>query len=216
MKKITLSLGILLSILTLASCQESLEPFTFKSYTSQETILSLTVDLNNREVRIVQADDLYVHIDYLENSKEFYTFDLQETNLTMNLNYNKSFTDYFGTQPSLENRIVTIYVPTSLESLNLKTTNENINIDNIKIKNDINLYVNGGNLSFESLDCDDSITLESKNGNINGNIVGSYDDFKIETNIKKGETNLPSSKLDGDKSLLVKANNGDITINFKK
>ena len=40
--------------------------------------------------------------------------------------------------------------------------------------------------------------------------------LRLEQVLKKGETNLPSSKIDGDKSLLVKANNRDISINFKK
>ena len=44
----------------------------------------------------------------------------------------------------------------------------------------------------------------------------SYDDFAIQTEIKKGDSNLPDNKTDGTKTLNVSSNNGDINIEFVK
>ena len=53
-----------------------------------------------------------------------------------------------------------------------------------------------------------------KNGNISGTITGSYDDFVIQTEIKKGKSNLPDNKDSGNKKLEVSGNNGDVNIEF--
>lgn len=42
------------------------------------------------------------------------------------------------------------------------------------------------------------------------------DEFSITCTIKKGESNLPALKEDGDKSLTAECNNGDINMNFVK
>ena len=47
-----------------------------------------------------------------------------------------------------------------------------------------------------------------------GNGRGSYDDFAIQTEIKKGESNLPGDKESGSKALNVSCNNGDVNIEF--
>lgn len=61
-----------------------------------------------------------------------------------------------------------------------------------------------------------SLTLESKNGNITGTVAGGYDDFSISSSVKKGENNLPEQKEGGEKTMTVTANNGDIAIRFTK
>ena len=55
-----------------------------------------------------------------------------------------------------------------------------------------------------------------KNGNIIGSIIGSYDDYSISCQIKKGKTNLPSKKDGGFKQLNVVVNNGDAKIEINK
>ena len=42
-----------------------------------------------------------------------------------------------------------------------------------------------------------SLNLTVKNGNISGAVTGSYDDFDIQTEIKKGESSLPDRKEGG-------------------
>ena len=79
----------------------------------------------------------------------------------------------------------------------------------------INLSSNGGNIDFENLDAGSGLTLDAKNGDISGTIAGSYDDFSIQTEMKKGESSLPEQKEGGEKSLNVSCNNGDISIDFQ-
>ena len=59
-----------------------------------------------------------------------------------------------------------------------------------------------------------ALTLSAKNGNVTGTVVGSYDDFSIQTEIKKGKSNLPDNKDSGNKKLEVSGNNGDVNIEF--
>ena len=70
----------------------------------------------------------------------------------------------------------------------------------------------GGNISFDVLNVGNEIILNVKNGNIEGIIAGSYDDYAISCNIKKGDSNLPSEKKNGAKKLSVTANNGNVHI----
>lgn len=73
-----------------------------------------------------------------------------------------------------------------------------------------------GDIQLNKLGVGTNLTLEVKNGDINGTIIGSYDEFTIVSSIKKGKNNLPENKSGGDKSLAVKANNSNIALEFKK
>ena len=44
--------------------------------------------------------------------------------------------------------------------------------------------------------------------------MSEQNDFTIQTEIKKGETNLPDNKDGGEKTLNVSGNNGDVNIEF--
>ena len=84
----------------------------------------------------------------------------------------------------------------------------------MNIEEKISLSANGGNITFEKLDVGNEIVLTVKNGDISGTIAGSYDDFAIISEIKKGESNLPGNKDNGEKALNVSCNNGDVDIQF--
>ena len=127
----------------------------------------------------------------------------------------KGWTDFIGVKPSDDNRKILLQIPDGLlENLTLSTTNENITLSTLAVAGNINLSSNGGNIAFENLDAGSALTLNAKNGNISGTIAGSYDDFSIQSSIKKGESNLPDNKEDGEKTLDVTGNNGDIQIEF--
>ena len=79
----------------------------------------------------------------------------------------------------------------------------------------ISISSNGGDIAFETLDVGNALTLSAKNGDISGTIAGSYDDFTIQSEIKKGESNLPNNKDGGEKTLHVSSNNGDVNIEFE-
>ncbi len=162
------------------------------------------------------SEDDQIHISYFENSQETYDITVSDEQvLTMTSASNKDWTDYIGGKPSAENRKILLQIPDALlDTLTLSTTNEDISLPALDITKSINISSNGGNITFGNLEVGSAIYLTVKNGDISGTVVGSYDDFDIQTEIKKGESNLPDNKDGGEKTLNVSSNNGDVNITF--
>ena len=177
--------------------------------------MGICLDVRDREIVVSPSSDNQVHIDYSENSKEYYNISVSDDHmLTMTMASNKGWTDYIGKKPAISSRKIFLQLPEALLSeLKLSTTNENISLSALTVA-DITLYTNGGDILFDKLNAEKSITLNAKNGDISGSIAGSYNNFAISCQIKKGESNLPSTKEGGTKALHVSNNNGDIDIVF--
>ena len=219
MKKIiSLALCLVLSSFLLAGCSDNSEPFEEKSYTPDTQIREINLDVEDREIEVSLSEDEQVHIQYSENSKEYYDISVSDENvLSMVSASDKEWTDYVGGKPSAEDRKIVLQIPDALlDTLTLSTTNEDISLPALDVTNSISISSNGGNITFETLDVGSSLTLNAKNGDISGTVAGSYDDFAIQTEIKKGESNLPDSKDGGEKTLNVSNNNGNINIEFVK
>ena len=217
MKKIiSLALFFILSSFLLTGCSDNSEPFEEKSYTPDTQINEINLDVRDREIEVLLSEDEQIHIKYYENSKEYYDISVSDENvLTMTSASNKDWIDYIGVKPSAENRKISLQIPdTLLDSLTLSTTNEDISVPALAVTGSINISSNGGNITFESLDVGNTIYLTVKNGDISGTVIGSYDDFAIQSEIKKGESNLPDNKDSGEKTLNVSSNNGDVNIEF--
>ncbi len=217
MKKIiSLTLCLVLGSFVLAGCSDNSEPFEEKSYTSDTQINEINLDVQDREIEVSLSEDERVHIQYSENSKEFYDISVSDENvLTMVSTSDKEWTDYIGRKPSVEDRKISLQIPNALlENLILSTTNEDITLSALDVIGSISISSNGGNIAFGNLDVGNALSLTVKNGDISGMVVGSYDDFAIQTEIKKGESNLPDNKDSGEKTLNVSGNNGDVNIEF--
>lgn len=217
MKKIiSLLFCIIVCGFVLSGCSDSSEPFIEKNYTSDTQINEINIDVQDREIEVALSEDEQLHIKYYENSKESYNIFVSNENvLTMTSANNKEWADYIGGKPSGENRKILLQIPNALlENLALSTTNEDISLSALTVNESVNISSNGGNITFENLDAGKSICLTVKNGNILGTVTGSYDDFEIQTKIKKGKSNLPENKNGGEKTLNVSGNNGDVNIEF--
>lgn len=218
MKKIiALALCLVMSCLVLTGCADESEPFTEKSYTPDTQINAVSLDVRDREIEVTPSADGQVHIQYFENSKEYYTISVSADNvLTMTSASGKEWKDYVGTKPAGESRKISLQIPDELlNSLGLATTNEDISLAPLTVAGSVNITANGGDISFAALDVGTVLTVNVKNGDIEGTLVESYDDFAISSKVKKGESNLPN-KTGGEKTLNVSANNGDIDIEFVK
>lgn len=213
---ISLVLCLILGSFILSGCSNNSEPFEEKSYTSDTQINEINLDVEDREIEVSLSEDEKVHIQYYENSKEYYEISVSDENvLTMVSASNKEWTDYIGGKPAAENRKILLQIPdTLLENLTLSTTNEDITLSALAVTGSINISSNGGNITFGNLDVGNALTLNVKNGDISGAVVGSYDDFSIQSEIKKGESNLPDNKDSGEKTLNVSCNNGDVNVSF--
>ena len=214
MKKIiSLVLCLVLGSFVLSGCSGSDEPFEEKSYIAGTQINEINLDVQDREIEVSLSADEQIHIQYSENNKEYYDIAASGNVLTMTSARDKEWTDYIGGKLAAENRKISLQIPNALlESLTLSTTNENITLSALAVTGSISLSSNGGNITFETLDVGNSLTLNVKNGDISGAVVGSYDDFAIQSDIKKGDSNLPDQKDDGEKTLNVVCNNGDVDI----
>ena len=147
-----------------------------------EAVILSGVTIGDREIEVSLSEDEQVHIQYYENSKEYYDISVSDENvLTMTSASDKGWTDFIGVKPSDDNRKILLQIPDGLlENLTLSTTNENITLSTLAVAGNINLSSNGGNIAFENLDAGSALTLNAKNGNISGTIAGSYDDFSIQ------------------------------------
>ena len=218
MKKIiSLALCLVLGSFVLAGCSDSSDPLEEKSYTPDTQVREINLDAEDREIEVSLSPDEQVHIEYWENSKEYYEIAVSDGVLTMTSASSKEWTDYIGVKSSDEGRKISLQIPDALlENLTLSTTNEDISLPELSVTGSVSISSNGGDISFESLDVGSALTLNVKNGDISGTVVGSYDDFAIETEIKKGESSLPDEKDGGEKTLNVSGNNGDVNIEFVK
>ena len=218
MKKIILLvLSAVLGSSVLAGCSGSSGSFEAKSYTSDTQIKEINLDVQDREIEVSLSEDDQVHIHYYESGEEYYDISVSDENvLTMTSASDKDWTDYVGVKASADDRKISLQIPEGfLENLTLSTTNEDITLSPLAVTGSINLSSNGGNIDFENLDAGSGLTLDAKNGDISGTIAGSYDDFSIQTEMKKGESSLPEQKEGGEKSLNESCNNGDISIDFQ-
>ena len=211
-KKIAFTLCLALSIFVLAGCSGESELFEEKSYTPDMQVRKINLDVRDREIEVSLSEDEQIHIQYSENSKEYYDISVSDGVLTMTSASSKEWTDYIGVKPAAEDRKISLQIPdTLLENLTISTTNEDITLSPLAVTGSISLSSNGGNITFENVDVGNALSLTVKDGDISGTVIGSYDDFAIQTEIKKGESNLPN-KEGGEKTLNVSSNNGNVNV----
>lgn len=219
MKKIIiLIMHISIIMFLFTSCAKT-NQFTKKIYTTDDLqIQKINIEARDRQIEILSSNDDLVHIEYFENEQEQYSILIDENKtLDVKLENNKSWLDYFGQKASMDNRKIILSIPNHLLiDLVIETTNENVSIAKEVSIDNLSVSVNSGNIIFDKLNACSDIVLNVKNGDITGSILGSYDDYSINCQIKKGETNLPSKKDGGYKQLDVIVNNGDAKIEINK
>lgn len=218
-KNIVFLLCLVLSVVCLTGCTHNDEVFTEKSHTADaEQITEIRIDVRDRQIEVTPSSDNQIRIDYFENDKAYYDIAVSNDHvLTMTAVNNKDWADYIGGKSVAGFRKIVLQLPdTLMTTLKLTTTNEDIALPALTIAGDLSLSTHGGNIVFDKLKVGNAISLGAKNGNILGTIIGSYDDYAISCAIKKGESNLPSHKESGTKTLMVSNNNGDIAIEFVK
>lgn len=197
---------------SLSGCASD-EDFTAQQYVAEGEVVSLSVDVSDRAVKLMPSEDGKLRIDYYESEKTSYDISLSEEGvLSVTLDLDQSWTDFVGVQPAAEYRTVCVYLPQELTDVSVSTTNEAISATGTIAAQNVSMSVNGGDLSFGKIAAEKSVTLNAKNGNITGTILGSWDDYAIACNVKKGESSLPENKTGGSKTLSVDCNNGDVAV----
>lgn len=216
MKKIgscALLCALLLSFLS--GC--AAETFTEEHYAADPAQISqIQLDLRDRQVEVIASTDGQIHLRYSQSDSEFYRIAEKDGVLTMTSESNRKWYQYFGWKTNETHRIVVLELPPeALGSLAISTTNEDIRVSTLSVSDGISLSANGGNIAFDGLRAEGAIFLAVKNGDIQGTILGSYEEYSITCAIKKGESNLASNPNDTGKPLTISANNGDVDIQFQ-
>ena len=216
MKKIgscALLCALLLSFLS--GC--AAETFTEEHYAADPAQISqIQLDLRDRQVEVIASTDGQIHLRYSQSDSEFYRIAEKDGVLTMTSESNRKWYQYFGWKTNETHRIVVLELPPeALGSLAISTTNEDIRVSTLSVSDGISLSASGGNIAFDGLRAEGAIFLAVKNGDIQGTILGSYEEYSITCAIKKGESNLASNPNDTGKPLTLSANNGDVAIQFQ-
>ena len=217
-KVIALSVCLLFGLASLTGCTANEAPFEEKTHTADPgEITGVQIDVKDRKIEVEPSADGKIHLTYSESSKDFYEIDTEGGTLVMTSASDRDWADYIGEKASQKDRTIRLQIPVSgLASLRLTTSNEDLALPAAHFSDHVSLRVNNGNIDVEGLDVGNAATLEAKNGSITGTIIGSYDLFSIQSTVKKGRSNLPERKEDGEKSLEVAVNNGNIDVDFLK
>lgn len=217
MKKAVFLLPLVGAALLLAGCSRGGDSFAPEHYAVEGArVAEVRVDVRDRRVEVSPSPDDQIHIDYFESEKEPCAISLSEDGtLTVTTESRRDWTDYIGAKPSADVRRLSLRLPDShLRAIALSTTNADLAIAALPAVGEATLTVNGGDVAFECLTVEKAVSLTVKNGNIRGVLAGSYADYSVDCDMKKGESNLPSHPQSGAKPLKVRCNNGNVSVTF--
>ncbi len=218
MKKILVLVVSLIGMAVFFSgCAKEGGPIESKSYTSEgENITSVSIDVRDKEIAVTPSYDELVHINYYENDTRYYNISISDGLLVLTEKSDGGIGEFFGIKSSNQENVISLQIPKSLiTTLEISTTNENILLSDITITDSISLSNNRGNISFHNVASGGDITINNKNADITGSILGKYEDYNISCDIKKGDSSLSSNDNGAVKNLYVTNNNGNIDVDFK-
>ena len=177
----------MLTVFSLSGC--SAGHFVPGQYVIEESrVDTINIDVRDRRIDVTVSEDDMIHIEYFTSEEETYGISVSDSGvLTMKSVYNKDWMDYIGS--------------------------DTISVNDISVSDTINLHSNGGNVSFSDISVGKEVDLKTKNGDIRGTIVDDYENFTINCDVKKGDSNIGDRK-GGEKTLNISCNNGDVSINF--
>lgn len=178
-------------------------------------VAEINIAVKDRAIEILPSSDGEIHITYFESDKEFYEIAVNENKvLTMQSASDKELSDYFGLSDDSV-RSILLEVPNPLPcNLVISSTKNDIVLPEIVVEGGVDIQMNDGAIALDHITVQGDISLNAKNGNISGSLIGSYEDYSIQANAHKGDSNLPEHKAEGTNALTVNTNNGDIDIEF--
>ncbi len=189
-------------------------PYEKRIFAAEENVAKVFIEARDRRLEIATGDYDFLTVECYENEKEYYIAEEKDGVFSLKLAYNKEWSDYIGAGGDRDKQVIRLYLPqtASLDVLSVSTTGRDIVLGNVSA-GEISLNANNGDVSLGKVFVKKSLSAAAKNGNITGNVVGSYDVFQMNIAVKKGKSNL-MSKSGGEKLLNISVNNGDINISF--
>lgn len=215
MKKTLLSIIILIFCslpIFLSSCSQV--TYEEKTYSVTNPYNSIEIDTHNTKVEIVNSKDNLTTINYVDSNIDNYDISVFDNKLSIILKQHSDINNYFGVKDSSK-RVLKLSLPNTIDinDLNIVTTNKEISYSLDNNVNNASINNTSGKILVDEINIINSFTLFCKDDDITANIIGKYEDYKIDIEQKKGESNL-ASKDYGDKTLKITSNNGNIDIKF--
>ena len=96
----------------------------------------------------------------------------------------------------------------------LKTTNGKITLENVSAEKKLTADTSNADIEVKAISAP-GIFLDTSNGDIEGTILGSLNDYTISSHTSNGSNNLPASYNAGPGELSVTTSNADIEILFR-
>ena len=194
-------------LLTFGGCADD-QVFEQGDYTADPSVTGLVLNVQDREIEIVESDGTQILLTYYESQKEYYDFSVADGVLTVTYVTDKGWTDYIGSKPDAQYRRIRIEIPAGLlTDLDVSTTNEKISLNGVSASGSITLSSNGGDLDLETVAAGENLNLTAKNGSIS--LQGVSASGTMALNSDGGDLNLDA--VDAGEGLNLTAKNGNIS-----
>ena len=95
-KTILLVICLVWSSFVLTGCSTDSEPFEEKIYTPDTQIRELILEVRDREIEVSLSEDGQIHIQYSENSKEYYDISVSDENVLVMASASDKEWTYWG------------------------------------------------------------------------------------------------------------------------
>lgn len=102
---------------------------------------------------------------------------------------------------------------TESSDANALTSNGSITLSELNMKN-ISAQTSNASIRLANVQTENSLTLQSSNGSIEGTVKGKLADFSVISHTSNADSNLPETMPGGEKQLTVQTSNGKINIQF--
>lgn len=139
-------------------------PYVQKTFTSEQTVLSVFIKDKNADVTFIKTEGANFTVTFDENEKEKYTITETDGVLTVESKYDYKWYDYLFNF-TFHDKEVIVEVPSYYNgNVNVRTLNGSINLKDLEF-DDMTLYTENGPISLNNISCK-NINCETSNGTI--------------------------------------------------
>lgn len=174
-------LGLIIFTITATACDWNFSKLSTrpaleeKSLSMKSSNQSILIEDSNVPISVGLSRDNQIHLQYLENELEYYEIDENDTNITIQKETNYRWFNFvlnFDIQP----RNLTLLLPSDFNgSLELKTDNSSMKLDNVTVK-ELLLQNENGSVKLDEVSVSGDTQVKTSNSSIqisDGNLKGS-------------------------------------------
>jgi DUF4097 and DUF4098 domain-containing protein YvlB len=181
------------------------------TYTEDEVITDLKLELENRHIEINYVDEEVLTIEYYKHENDTFEFNIVDGMLTMTHDFDSFWLNIFSFNIA-SRTVITVHVniPESwiLDTLDLKTMTGDIDMtfDNTKTYDEVKLFNHTGDMHIENINVS-RLNAHTSTGDINMSDIQASESFIVE--VSTGDMTL--SRIDTD-TFDIQSSTGDIVL----